>query len=70
MSTRAATPKPAELDQTGTIIAVNHSWRMFALDNGGTATGTGIGVNYVDVCTRSAAAGSADAARVVSQAPM
>jgi len=56
----------AVLDQTGTIIAVNHTWRMFALDNGGTATGTGIGVNYLDVCTRSAAAGSADAARVVS----
>ena len=28
----------AVLDQTGTIIAVNHTWRMLAPDNGGTET--------------------------------
>ena len=56
----------AVLDQTGAIIAVNHAWRMFALDNGGTETDTGVGVNYLDVCIRSAAAGSADAAQVVA----
>jgi len=56
----------AVLDHAGSIIAVNHTWRMFALDNGGTETSTGIGVNYLNVCIKSAAAGSADTALVVT----
>jgi diguanylate cyclase (GGDEF)-like protein len=56
----------AVLDQSGTIIAVNHAWRMFTIDNGGTEETTGVGVNYLDVCTRSARAGSADAAQVAA----
>jgi diguanylate cyclase (GGDEF)-like protein len=56
----------AVLDHSGRIIAVNHAWRMFTIDNGGTDDATGVGVNYLDVCARSAAAGSADAAQVAA----
>jgi diguanylate cyclase (GGDEF)-like protein len=55
----------AVLDDTGLIVAVNRTWHMFALDNGATRDATGVGVNYLDVCTRSARAGSRDAAEVV-----
>jgi diguanylate cyclase (GGDEF)-like protein len=51
----------AVLDSSGTIIGVNHTWRLFAADNGGVPAETGVGVNYLDVCDRSAAAGCADA---------
>ena len=57
----------AVLDQSGLIIAVNHTWRMFAVDNGGTEQDTGVGVNYLDVCSRAAAAGSNDAEQVVAR---
>jgi diguanylate cyclase (GGDEF)-like protein len=56
----------ALIDASGTIIAVNAAWRMFALDNGGLPETTGVGVNYLDVCERAAAAGSPDAAQVLS----
>jgi diguanylate cyclase (GGDEF)-like protein len=42
---------------------VNHAWLMFALDNGGQPESTGVGVNYFDLCERSAAAGCQDAVR-------
>ncbi len=51
----------AVLSADGNIVAVNHAWRMFALDNGGSATTTGVGVNYLNVCERAAAAGCSDA---------
>ena len=51
----------AVLDNSGSIVAVNHAWRMFALDNGGHPGATGVGVNYLDLCARSAAAGCEDA---------
>jgi diguanylate cyclase (GGDEF)-like protein len=51
----------AVLDMSGKIIGVNHAWRMFCADNGGLAADTGVGVNYLEVCDRSAAAGSTDA---------
>lgn len=56
----------AVLDGTGTIVDVNRSWRMFAIDNGGRPEATGPGVNYLQVCTRSAAAGCQDAADVAA----
>ncbi len=56
----------AVLDGSGTIVAVNRAWRMFAVDNGGQPDSTGEGVNYLAVCTRSAAAGCADAAAVAA----
>jgi diguanylate cyclase (GGDEF)-like protein len=51
----------AVLDNSGSIVAVNHTWRMFARDNGGHPEATGVGVNYLDLCARSAAAGCEDA---------
>ncbi len=56
----------ALLDRDGTIVAVNRAWRMFSVDNGGTPEGTGVGVNYLDVCMQSATAGCADAAEVAA----
>jgi PAS domain S-box-containing protein len=44
----------AVLDDAGVIIAVNESWRRFALENstepGKPAASTGVGVNYLDIC--------------------
>ncbi len=54
----------AVLDGAGTIVAVNHTWRMFSVDNGGHPDATGVGVNYLELCRRSADAGCADAALV------
>jgi diguanylate cyclase (GGDEF)-like protein len=51
----------AVVDRRGTIVAVNHTWRRFAADNGGRPETTGVGVNYLDLCDRSAAAGCEDA---------
>jgi len=55
----------AVLDASGTIVAVNRAWRMFALDNGGSAEATGVGVNYLEVCERAAAGGCPEALEVV-----
>jgi diguanylate cyclase (GGDEF)-like protein len=51
----------AVLDPHGVIVAVNRAWRMFALDNGGHPEHTGVGVDYLDVCARAAAAGCTEA---------
>ncbi|WP_375479254.1 diguanylate cyclase domain-containing protein [uncultured Jatrophihabitans sp.] len=51
----------AVIDGSGAIVAVNRAWRMFAVDNGGRPEATGVGVNYLQLCERSAAAGCADA---------
>lgn len=56
----------AILDRSGTIVAVNRVWRMFALDNGGDPDATGVGVNYLDVAARAAEAGVVDAAEVLA----
>lgn len=41
----------AVLDKNGMIIAVNHTWQKFAIDNNDTSDGvaTGVGINYLDV---------------------
>ncbi|GAA1994786.1 EAL domain-containing protein [Nakamurella flavida] len=54
----------AVLDHRGRIVAVNHTWRMFALDHGEPDSDSGVGVDYLDVCARSARAGCVDAAEV------
>lgn len=54
----------AVLDSAGVIVAVNVAWRRFAADNGGVPASTGVGVDYLAVCERSAAAGCEDAAVV------
>jgi diguanylate cyclase (GGDEF)-like protein len=56
----------AILDSSGTIIAVNRVWLMFALDNGGNPETTGVGVNYLEVCARAAESGCTDAAEVLA----
>ncbi len=52
----------AVLDHSGGILAVNRAWQMFAVDNGGRTGATGVGMNYLELCERSAADGCADAA--------
>jgi len=54
----------AVLDRAGTIVAVNHAWRMFTRDNGGDPARTGAGTNYLEVCARAATAGCQDAGTV------
>lgn len=54
----------AVLDATGLITAANESWRQFSAANGGTENATGVGVNYLDVCERSAKDGDPTAATV------
>jgi signal transduction histidine kinase/FixJ family two-component response regulator len=44
----------AVLDRDGTIIAVNEAWDRFARAHGGGPRTCGVGVNYLDVCRRSA----------------
>jgi len=56
----------AVVDQTGRIVSVNHAWRMFAMDNGGRPETTGVGVDYLAVCSRAAGAGSTDATKVAA----
>jgi PAS domain S-box-containing protein len=40
----------ALLGPTGDVVAVNRAWEQFAIANEYHAGGTGLGVNYVDVC--------------------
>lgn len=54
----------AILDDTGTILDTNEAWRLFSRLNDGQLGVTGSGSNYVEVCERSAANGSQDAASV------
>ena len=56
----------AVLDRDCTIVAINHAWRMFTVDIGGDLQSTGIGVNYLAVCERAAAAGSSEASAVAT----
>jgi len=45
----------ALLDRTGAIVAVNEAWTRFARENNGTAElAIGVGINYLDVCRKSA----------------
>ena len=56
----------AILDRLGRITAVNRTWTMFALDNGGDPATTGVGVSYLDVCARAALTGCEDAVEVLA----
>jgi PAS domain S-box-containing protein len=44
----------AILDADGVIVYVSESWTEFAKANGGALDSVGVGVNYLDVCRRSA----------------
>ncbi|MEO8267562.1 MAG: EAL domain-containing protein [Ilumatobacteraceae bacterium] len=48
----------AVIDGLGAIIDTNEAWRLFAHLNGGSTATTGLGVNYLSVCDRSATAAS------------
>ncbi|MEO5840436.1 MAG: GGDEF domain-containing protein [Acidimicrobiales bacterium] len=54
----------AVLDDGGVIVDTNEAWRLFSHLNGGSARTTGLGVNYLGVCDRAAAAGCEDAAEI------
>jgi two-component sensor histidine kinase len=52
----------AVLDAQGTIVAVNAAWERFGrMHDASPITWTGIGLNYLDVCRRAAAAGNTEA---------
>ncbi|MCE5199686.1 PAS domain S-box protein [bacterium] len=52
----------AVLDRNGWIIAVNHAWKQFAIDNGAPELAEGsVGMNYLAVCRNSEGAGSKEA---------
>lgn len=55
----------ALLDKRGTIVAVNDAWSRFGRDNGAIPRSIGVGVNYFDVCRRSADAGTPTARLVL-----
>ncbi len=44
----------AVLRLDGTIETVNAAWERFSEENGGDPSATGVGVNYLDVCTEAA----------------
>ena len=54
----------AILNQSGTILAVNDAWKKFALEND--SVSSSVGVNYLEVCERSAAAGDMSAQRAMA----
>ena len=51
----------AVLDSNSDIVAVNHAWRVFSVDNGGDWRSNGVGVNYLEVCAASLDRGCEDA---------
>lgn len=53
----------AVIDQSGFIVAVNESWKIFAKENGQPSlVSTNEGANYFEVCKRAAQTGATDAA--------
>ncbi|WP_212536141.1 chemotaxis protein CheB [Thetidibacter halocola] len=42
------------LDPDGTIVEVNSAWRDFSTRNGGSLSGTGPGIDYLEACRRAA----------------
>ncbi|EHQ51146.1 multi-sensor hybrid histidine kinase [Ectothiorhodospira sp. PHS-1] len=54
------------LDMSGTIVAVNRSWREYGRKGQAPEERISQGINYLDVCDRAAARGIADAARIAA----
>ncbi|MGV3661995.1 MAG: PAS domain S-box protein [Prosthecobacter sp.] len=52
----------ALVNKAGVILAVNEAWRRFAADNDYPGGGSGVGLNYLDVCAASEENGAEDAA--------
>ena len=55
----------AILEESGTIISINSSWRRYALDNDFSGNNYGLGANYLDVCARATGANAAEAPLVL-----
>lgn len=55
----------AVLDSSGRILLVNESWRRFGRENGAGAA-CGVGMNYLDTCSRAADSGDELAAVVAA----
>ena len=53
----------AILDSEGKVVAVNEAWTRFGSENGASLCSIGVGINYLEVCRRSAA--SSENAKVV-----
>ncbi|MEO8626804.1 MAG: EAL domain-containing protein [Betaproteobacteria bacterium] len=56
----------ALLDSHGFIISVNEGWQRFAGFNATQATGSEIGLNYVDICERAQGENAAEAPQVAA----
>ncbi len=51
----------AVLGPDGRIMATNLAWKRFTLENGGNASGCGVGVNYLEVCEKARGTGADEA---------
>ena len=61
------TAHAAVLDGDGKIVAVNAAWRRFTMDTGGDPARTGIGVDYLSVCSAAARTGDGRAKRFLRE---
>ena len=55
----------AILDENGTIVSVNSSWRRFAVSNDFSGNSYGLGANYLAVCARATGANAEEAPAVL-----
>lgn len=56
----------AVVDREGKIVSVNQAWEHFAEENGATdRSGVAVGANYLEVCRRASASGSAEAQKAM-----
>ncbi len=55
----------AMLDKAGTIVSANEAWHNFGRANGALPSAVSPGINYLDVCRRSLAAGDPTAAKAL-----
>jgi PAS domain S-box-containing protein len=62
----ALTQHIAVLDERGTMIAVNAAWRRFAVENGITAGGCGLGTDYLHLCATAAGVYAAEAPAILA----
>jgi C4-dicarboxylate-specific signal transduction histidine kinase len=53
----------AVLNRDGRLIAVSRSWIEYSKNNGGKASATGVGANYLQVCDRATDGGDQEAAK-------
>jgi len=53
----------AVLNRHGRVIAVSRTWIEYSIVNGGAASATGVGAEYLQVCDRAADAGDQEAAK-------